>query len=69
MNKTPTEKQIRDLLLLCRAAAAPLRQGRRNAKRLVAEKDSKQRELFTIENRCATTPEAEAWFKKIKEGL
>jgi hypothetical protein len=66
--KTPTEEEIVDLLIVCRSAAT-LRQGRRNTKKLVAEKDSKQRELFTIENRCASTPEAEAWFKKIKERI
>ena len=68
MNKIPTEKEIRELLLVVRAAA-PLRQGRMNAKRLVVEKDSKQQELFSIGSRCATTPEAEAWFKKIREGI
>jgi hypothetical protein len=65
--KTPTEKEMQELLILCRAAA-PLRQGRRNAKRAVAERDSKQIEfsLNTVGNICVSTKEGEILFSKIK---
>ena len=66
--KTPTEKEIRELLLMCRAAA-PLRQGKRNAKKLVAEKDSKQLALFSVGNRCASTKEGKAGFDMIYKEL
>ena len=66
--KTPTEKEIRELLLMCRAAA-PLRQGKRNAKKLVSEKDSKQLALFSVGNRCASTEEGKAGFAMIYKEL
>ena len=66
--KAPTEKEIRELLLMCRAAA-PLKQGKRNAKKLVAEKDSKQLALFSVGNRCASTEEGKAGFAMIYKEL
>ena len=66
--KAPTEKEIRELLLMCRAAA-PLKQGKRNAKKLVAEKDSKQLALFSVGNRCASTEEGKAGFDMIYKEL
>ena len=66
--KAPTEKEMRELILICRAAA-PLRQGKRNAKKLVAEKDSKQLALFSVGNRCASTEEGKAGFDMIYKKL
>ena len=66
--KAPTEKEMRELILMCRAAA-PLRQRKRKAKKLVAEKDSKQLALFSIGDRCASTEEGKAGFDMIYKKL
>lgn len=66
--KAPTERDMREVILMCRAAAH-LRQGKRNAKKLVAEKDSKQLSLFSVGNRCASTEEGKAGFDMIYREL